>query len=166
MAIPLWFPTAADAKHLQLFDKSVYDDNCLTVAQWSRLLSNPTAAVVAAGSREDTTAVAVLLARGSGWFDLLRLGVADHKRRQGIATSLVNAIADRGSLRLRLRELNYGGLRAATAAGFVVTGLERGGFRDCDAVELERERNPAVEIGANIVAVDSRNSPKYQDRGR
>lgn len=144
-----WAPTAVEAPAVANLDKLVYDDRSLTVIRWRRWLASPTVVAVAAGPREAPVALAVVEpAPGRRWWlGLYRLAVHPDHRRRGLATQIAAVLGERHGLRLRLCETNRGGLEWATAVGFRVQGVDRGGFGDLDAVTLERPATSARSRG-------------------
>lgn len=136
--VTAWTPTTADAVAVADTDRAAYDRRCLTSVQWSKWLRSSSLVAVAVGDRRRPAAVAAVEPDGDGWFRLWRLGVRPGERRRGCGRWLVTALGGRYGLRLRLREDNRQGLEFATAVGFGVVAVERGGCGDCDAVELER----------------------------
>lgn len=137
MTATLWLPTLADAAALRLCDLRSYGRSP-SCRHWQQLLAAPPVVALAAGPRRSPTAIALAESEDVGWFRLRRLAVLPQSRRQGLGRLLVAELGQCHGLRLRLREDNLQALRFAVAAGFRVVAVDRGGFGDLDAVELER----------------------------
>lgn len=127
-----------DLSDIQALDRECYPDNPISPDQWRRLCTRPDYRV---GYCDEPGRgfylVREVVEGGEKCLKLLRLGVAERDRRQGLGNALLTLLGA-SNCEVEVRESNLSGLKLLTGAGFSVMGMEPGRFGNEDGVVLWR----------------------------